>query len=256
MPHGVDANMFKPLPKEEIMKIREQVFGKENKDKFVVFYNSRNARRKMTSDVVKVFKMFLDEVGDKGVLFMQTDPRDHEGANLLDVAKMLNMKPHQLMFSPQRLPTEEITKFYAMADITMNISNNEGFGLSCLESLYCGTPVIINKTGGLQDQPINDQGKVFGVMVEPSTRSLTGSQDIPFILDDRCSDKDLVTALKLMYNMTFDQRKQLGLEAREWVTQAFSLKTLVDRWDHHITRLVEQYRQSGNPSRIKIKKVT
>ena len=39
-----------------------------------------------------------------------------------------------------------------MVDCTINISNNEGFGLSTAESLMAGTQIIVNVTGGLQDQ--------------------------------------------------------------------------------------------------------
>lgn len=35
---------------------------------------------------------------------------------------------------------------YNMSDVTVNISDAEGFGLSCLESLACEVPVIVNMT--------------------------------------------------------------------------------------------------------------
>ena len=44
---------------------------------------------------------------------------------------------------------------YNMADCTINISDAEGFGLATLESLACETPIIVNMTGGLQEQVTN-----------------------------------------------------------------------------------------------------
>ena len=41
---------------------------------------------------------------------------------------------------------------YNMADVTINIASNEGFGLGTAESLMAGVPIIVNVTGGLQDQ--------------------------------------------------------------------------------------------------------
>ena len=41
---------------------------------------------------------------------------------------------------------------YNIADVTINIASNEGFGLGTCESLMCGTPIVVNVTGGLQDQ--------------------------------------------------------------------------------------------------------
>lgn len=255
IPHAVDPNIFKQISKEEIANARSQIL-KDHADKFIVFYNSRNARRKMTADVLKMFKGLLDKVGqDKAFLFMHTDPFDQEGANLIEVAKMLDIQPNQISFSNQRIPPEQMSIYYNMADVTVNISNNEGFGLSCLESLSCGTPVIVVKTGGLQDQAQDDEGNVFGVMLEPVTRSIQGSQQIPYLYDDRASDVDLVNALLKMYNMSDDERISLGAKAREWTLKRFSMQNLVGDWDLALEKYISKYKSNGNPSRVKISKV-
>ncbi len=251
IPHAVNADIFKPWTEAEILAKRAETL-KSKKDKFVVYYNSRNARRKMTSDVIKVFKYFIDEVGDNAFLLMHCDPRDKEGANLLEVARMLGVRNDQLAFSNARLPDEDIAAMYNIADVTMNISNNEGFGLSCLESLSCGTPVIVNKTGGLQDQAADDEGNEFGVVVTPSTRSLTGSQQIPYIFDDRCSDEDLVAALKKIYEMSRKERRELGLKAREWTEKRFSMKGMVNSWDKACTKYITQFKEKGYEDRIRL----
>ena len=46
----------------------------------------------------------------------------------------------------------ELNWNYNIADVTINIANNEGFGLATAESIKAGTPIIVNVTGGLQDQ--------------------------------------------------------------------------------------------------------
>ena len=251
IPHAVNADVFKPLSVNDILKEKREILG-DNREKFIVFYNSRNARRKMTSDVVKTFKMFLDEVGqDKAFLFMHTDPFDREGANLIEVAKMLGLNDTQISFSKNRVPPEVMAKFYNIADVTINISNNEGFGLSCLESLSCGTPVIVNKTGGLQDQPVDDEGNVFGVIIDPATKSLTGSQEIPYIIDDRCTDEDVLAAFKKIYEMTPEERKEMGLKAREWTKRAFSLTNMVDAWHEVILKFIKKFKEKGYEDRIR-----
>ena len=42
-----------------------------------------------------------------------------------------------------------------MVDCTISISEAEGFGIPTLESLSCGTPIIVTMTGGLQEQVTN-----------------------------------------------------------------------------------------------------
>ena len=70
---------------------------------------------------------------------------------------------------------------YNMADCTINISDAEGFGLGTLESLACGTPIIVNMTGGLQEQ-VTDGEEWFGIGIEPASKAIIGSLDVPYIL--------------------------------------------------------------------------
>ena len=251
IPHAVDSDTFRQYSPSKIKKLKGEYLPK-HKDKFIVFYNSRNARRKMTSDVLKIFKQFVDKVGsDKAFLLMHTDPHDKEGANLLAVAKLLGLTDDQIAFSKERISSEKMADLYNIADVTMNISNNEGFGLSCLESLSCGTLVIVNKTGGLQDQPVDNKGNIFGVCVEPSTTTLTGSQQIPYIFDDRCSDEDLLNAVLKIYKMSQKEKRNLGEQARAWTKEAFSLEGMVTSWDEALSEYITKF-QNGYPDRIKV----
>jgi glycosyltransferase involved in cell wall biosynthesis len=253
IPHASNADLFKPMPKEEILKKRKEILG-PNADKFVIYYNSRNARRKKTSDVLKTFKELCNQVGeDKVFLFMKTDPHDQEGGNLIEVAKMLNITPQQITFVPNAIPPDQMALYYNISDITVCHSSNEGFGLSCQESLYCGTPTIVMKTGGLQEQPIDDQGNVYGVLIEPVARSLQGSQQIPYIYDDHGADADWVAAYRKMYDMSWDERKELGRKGSEWVRKAYSMEGMVSSWDKVIQQEVAKYK--NKTSRIKFCKV-
>ena len=67
----------------------------------------------------------------------------------------------QVFLSTTKIPPEELAVLYNAADFTINISDAEGFGLSTLESLTCGTPIIVNMTGGLQEQ-VTDGKNWFG----------------------------------------------------------------------------------------------
>jgi len=256
IPHGVDENVFKPFSAAEIKKQKEAILGNK-KDRFVFFYNSRNARRKMTSDVVRFFKELLDEVGqDKAFLLMHTNPRDQEGANLIEVCNLLGLTPDQIAFSSDRVPPEQMAALYNIADVTVCLSNNEGFGLSSLESMMCGTPVISTRTGGLQDQNyIPETGKEFGVSIKPRTNSYTGSQQIPYITDCRCSDEDILNAYLKMYNMPKDERTKLGLEASEHVRKHFVLGDIKAKWNEVIERKIKEFREFGYKDRIKFGKV-
>jgi len=120
---------------------------------------------------------------------------------------------------------------YNIADVTVNISDAEGFGLGTLESLSCGTPIVVSMTGGLQEQ-VTDGENWFGVGIEPCSKSLIGSQQVPYIYEDRISKEDFVAALNKMHAMTKEERKELGQKGREHVVKNYNFenfnKTLVD----------------------------
>lgn len=79
LPHSVDMTIFRKYPDEQIKPLKTQHFG----DKFLIFWNSRNARRKMSGSVIWWFNDFLNIVGkDKAMLLMHTDPKDINGQDL------------------------------------------------------------------------------------------------------------------------------------------------------------------------------
>lgn len=256
IPHGLDLDIFKPISNEERIKAKHEIFKGNLDNKFVLFYNSRNARRKMTSTCVEAFGEFAKIVGrDKVFFLMHSDPKDQEGADLYKVCERLEIANEQIAFSIKKISPEDVARLYNVVDATINVSNNEGFGLSCLESLACGRPVIVNKTGGLQDQVVDDKGNELGVCLEPLTRTLTGSQDIPYIYDDRNSVEQIVEGLLKLYNMSQEEKDKVGQQARKWVEKKFDKEPMIEAWDKAIMKYVKAFKEDGNPNRIKFGRV-
>ena len=132
---------------------------------------------------------------------------------------------------------------YNLADVTLNMASNEGFGLGTCESLMAGTPIIVNVTGGLQDQcgfqdddgnlltpddytelGSNHRGryKTHGEWVKPiypTSISLQGSVPTPYIWDDRCQPEDAAKNLREFYDMGREERKRLGSLGTEFCKQ-------------------------------------
>ena len=240
LPHVVDTDVFKPLP-----KARVYAFLKHNNidptEKRIFFWNNRNARRKQTGSLVWWFKEFLDEVGhDKAMLIMHTDPLDPHGPNLVANLEDLGLTNGQIFISNQKIPEPMLAAFYNMADCTINIADAEGFGLSSLESMACGTPLISTMTGGLQDQ-IFDGTNWFGIGIEPSAKAVIGSQEVPYIYEDRISGKDFKAACKKFLEMPREEIKDWGLKARERVLSNFSLQEYRKNWPQIIEEVMEKH---------------
>ena len=234
LPHAVNPEWFKPLEEKDYKHLLQ-------KNKTLFFWTNRNARRKLSGSVMWWYKEFLDRVGhDKAFLLMHTDPKDPNGQDLEAIAQELGLTRDNFGISAGKVPPQAMAQFYNAADCTINISDAEGFGLSVLESLSCGTPVIVNKTGGMQDQALGENGEQFGVVIDPASRAIIGSQDVPYIYEDRVAGEDVVEAMVKIHNMSRKERKELGAKGLEHVKKNFSFEQYVSSWDKILTEVHEK----------------
>lgn len=263
VPHAEPDDLFKPLEPELVADAKRKNFGPFADREFIVMWNNRNARRKMTGDVMESFAKLAKKVGrSKVALLMHTQGDDPEGQDIRANAKQLGIED-LLILSEQRVSPEQLNIMYNCSDCVINISNNEGFGLGTLESLFAGTPIVVNMTGGLQFQmgdwwqdlkDFSDQDKLtkiarqrrsthrwWGQPVFPATRNRVGSQPVPYIYDDRVNDDDVANALEKVYRMGKSARRKLGLEAREWARTTFSMKGMVDGWRSGLETAMSQH---------------
>ena len=251
LPHGVSTKHFYPISvfDKEYNKVKQmkQQLTDDNVE-FILFYNNRNIRRKMPGDVVLAFKTFCDmlskEEADKCALLMHTQPIDENGTDLPAVCEA--MCPElKVYFSDKKLEPNQLNWMYNMADVTVNMASNEGFGLGTCESLMAGTPIIVNVTGGLQDQcgfrlkgkhvtaedyseikSFHDDRKwkdhkdlTWGEWVKPvwpSNRSMVGSPPTPYIFDDRCRFDDVAQAMKDWYDEGPEKRQEFGQKGHDF----------------------------------------
>tara|TARA_R110001592_G_scaffold78313_2_gene235023 strand:- start:17581 stop:18852 length:1272 start_codon:yes stop_codon:yes gene_type:complete len=244
LPHTVDTEVFKKIEDEkEIKERRKEGFKTLDNvdDRVIFFWNNRNARRKQSGSLIYWFKTFLDEVGhDKATLLMHTDPKDVHGQDLEYIIHHLGLDEGQVFLSRQKVDPEHLAVMYNIADCTISVSDAEGFGLATLESLACETPIIVTMTGGLQEQ-VTDGERWFGIGMEPTSRAIIGSQEIPFIYEDRLSEEVVVDALKKIYNATKEERAELGNAGREHVLKNYSPEKYAKGWEELFDRVVEQH---------------
>ena len=253
IPHAIPTEMFKPQSSGANNAFRKQHFGFEEKD-FLIFWNNRNARRKQSGSLIYWFSDFLKKLQkkDKNVkatLLMHTEPNDPNGQDLYAIINELGLDNKEVLISPKKIPPDALAQIYDAADCTINVSDAEGFGLATFESLACETPVIVTMTGGLQEQVTclekvtqetmikrNNKCKSIteyehGIGLEPSSKAIIGSQQVPFIYEDRLSGKQVSDALMQMYNFGRDKRKELGSNGREHVVENYNFEKFAQQWE-------------------------
>jgi glycosyltransferase involved in cell wall biosynthesis len=245
VPHGVNHKNFKPLTNEEklskeFIEFKNQILKDKEYD-FVLFFNSRNIRRKQILDTILAFRHFVDrlskEKAAKCLLLLHTQPVDEHGTDLPAVIDLLCPEYCNVEFTGGMFDPIRMNWLYNLADAQILLTSNEGWGLSLTEALVVGLPIIANVTGGMQDQmrfvkdgawmdfnedfPSNHRGTIkehgrWAFPVYPTSRSLVGSVPTPYIFDDRCEPEDAADRIEEVYNLGPEGRKEVGNEGREW----------------------------------------
>jgi hypothetical protein len=125
-----------------------------------------------------------------------------------------------------------------------------------------GTPIIVNVTGGLQDQCgfdfTEDDYISIGslhkkeersqtshgewvIPVWPSAINLNGSVPTPYIFDDRVNDDEVANAIMKMYKLGKKKRKEKGLKGREFMINNLSNKIMCDKMIEGIDTTIEKF---------------
>jgi glycosyltransferase involved in cell wall biosynthesis len=244
VPHGLNHDIFKPIDNtdSEFVEFKKQLFGGREFE-FVLFFNSRNIRRKQIPDTLVAYKYFIDslpeEKAKKCAFVLHTQVVDENGTDLGAVCEFLfdNNPKYNIIFSQHPLPPNQMNYLYNASDVQILLTSNEGWGLSLTEALLTGKMIIANVTGGMQDQmrfvrdgkwmevdadfPSNHNGTYkehgeWALPVYPTNRSIQGSPITPYIWDDRCTSEDAAARIKEAYEMSKEERTQRGLKGREW----------------------------------------
>ena len=95
-------------------------------------------------------------------------------------------------------------------------------------------------TGGLQEQ-VTDGKDWFGVGIEPSSKAIIGSQEVPWIYEDRISKEDFINALLKLYKMSKDERKAMGMKGRQHVLKNYNFENFEKRWVEVVDEIVEKH---------------
>jgi glycosyltransferase involved in cell wall biosynthesis len=236
LPHAVHSDVFRPISNDDERRATKDLRNKildhsdiKNPNKKIFFWNNRNARRKQSGTVLWWFKEWLDKVGhDKAMLVMHTDAQDPHGQDLPHLIQHLGLKG-EILLSTQKVSSHELAAFYRAADYTINISDAEGFGLATLESLACGSPIIVNMTGGLQEQ-VTDGKNWFGWGIKPSSRAVIGSLQVPYIYEDRIAQDDFENCLNKALKLTKKRYDAMSKAGRQHVLENYNFENYEKQW--------------------------
>ena len=249
IPHAYPEKTFYRLDKDIIEKEKIRILDKKRKDNFVCLWMNRNCKRKRAADVLVSWSKFLNKFDQEKrkslTLLMHTDPKDHAGTNLFEIASSLNILD-TVAFSTQKLETSFINIIHNISNVTLNISFNEGFGLTTLESMMVGTPIIVTKTGGLYRQVIDHRDKSEnGVGLDPDVKSISGSQ-AAYIFEDYVSSEKVAEAIFKIYSLSLKESTLLSKKVEKYAKEEFSYKHTINLWHDSLKSAIQNWEKTKN----------
>jgi len=276
IPHGITHKRISKIEEKGDTKFKEfeEKHGLD-KYKFKILYLNRNIRRKSPGDVALAYKHMMDKLTPEQrkecVFVWHAAPSDENGTDMRAVCQTL-LPDYPVVYTYDNggpMNDEEMNFLYNSCDVYINLASNEGFGLGSCEALHAGTPIVVNVTGGLQDQcgfknekgeyltaedylelKSNHRGtyKDHGEWVKPifpSNISLCGSPLTPYIFDDRCQYEDAGEALYEWYKVGPEERERCGELGRQWVNgddAKMTTKHLSDGFEKSIDTCFEKWK--------------
>jgi len=227
IPHGVDCEMFAP---KDRCKSRKR-FGLDD-DVFMVAMIGANKgmpSRKGFPEALKAFSAFHAQHND-ALLYLHTlETANASGVDFDVLIKSIENFPRDAVrFVDQYqylcgLPDAYMADVYNSADVLLQPSYNEGFGLPIIEAQACGCPVLINDCTSMSELVFS--GRAIKPLQEFYT-PLGGWVNIPDI-------NGFVEGLEWAYDMAH------GEKAREWTRDKARQGALPYNWD----TVVDEYWQ-------------
>ena len=277
VPHGINSKRFSKITDRGDTRFREFENQLGIGDyKFKILYSNRNIRRKNPGDTALAYKHMMDKLSPEErkncVFIFHSAVSDENGTDMRAVCSNL-LPDYPVIFTHEALGRpmndEEMNFLFNSADVYINMASNEGFGLGSCEALSVGTPIVVNVTGGLQDQcgfknkkgeyltaddyvelgsnhrgAYTDHGE-WVVPVFPSNISCQGSPMTPYIFDDRCSFEEAGDALLSWYLRGPEERERCGNKGIEFVKDeniGMDSKEMCNRFISSIDTTLEKWK--------------
>jgi glycosyltransferase involved in cell wall biosynthesis len=165
--HGVNTAVFKPQDKKEA----KRALGFDP-DRFLVLRVDKNSFRKDYPDTWRALRPLMRKYSDIDVHF-HCLPVAFDGNDLRAFAWNDDGIRDRLTFSPDLTGwsgwlVENLALLYAAADVFISTSWGEGFGLTLLEAMACGTSVIAQDCSAITEV-VGDGG----TLIPPAGRIAT-----------------------------------------------------------------------------------
>jgi D-inositol-3-phosphate glycosyltransferase len=176
LPHGVDLQRFRPAPDDERTTIRQQEGWPV--DRPVALFVGRLSTEKGVLDVLEAWRMLGD--GRAWLVLVGPDMPAHPwdaGAKARAFVKTHQLHDRVRLYGP----STNTARLYRAADLFVQPSHFESFGISVIEAMASGVPVVAAQVGGMRDFLVDGQNALLHEPRSPGSiaRALRRALDDP-----------------------------------------------------------------------------
>jgi N-acetyl-alpha-D-glucosaminyl L-malate synthase BshA len=209
IPNFLDCGFYGRKPNPEL---RSRLCPPEEWDKLVVHVSNFRPVKQIGA-VVRVFRGIRDRVRAR-LLLVGTGP---ERGNAAELVRELDLSPHVEMIGEE----PEVTTLLSVADLFLLPSLKESFGLSALEAMACGVPVVASRVGGLPEVVVDG---VTGFLHPPDRIDLMVASGIQILSDEAL-------------------HARMSADAERLAIERFSASLVVPRYEAFYRQVLESRRQ-------------
>ena len=140
IPNFINLDIYKKIEDEETECLRKRLTKDGEK---LIIHTSNFRPLKRVDDCIRIFKKIKEKIPSK-LLLIGDGP---ERSNCEYLAKDLGVDKDVTFYGEQ----ESFVEILSIADLFLMPSQSESFGLSALEAMACGVPVVSSNAGGLPE---------------------------------------------------------------------------------------------------------
>jgi N-acetyl-alpha-D-glucosaminyl L-malate synthase BshA len=209
IPNFVDIQRFHQTDKEHFKKMLAP------NDERILVHVSNFRKVKRVEDVVRVFEQVHEKMPSK--LLMIGDGPERQNAE--ELCRTLHVANDIRFLGKQ----DHISEIFSISDLFLLPSQYESFGLSALEAMACGIPVISTNAGGLPE--INVQGKTGFLSEVGDVHDM--AEKAFYILEDDARLEQFKEAA-IQHAQTFEKQRIIPMyeELYEQVVRDYATKKL------------------------------
>jgi len=244
IPHGLDADNFKPLKNKEELRVKYNlptdavIFGNINKNQprkdlgttLLAFKRYKNWYEQNKSELVG---MGLPE---KCVLYMHCYHSDKSGVRMHVLLERLNLIAQEDVYFPideryeaGKYTSKDMNEIYNCLDVFVNTTMAEGWGLSVTEAMSVGLPIVCPVHTSLHE--ITDDGKlVYAVADLWEHVQITDAENVRFKSNpEEVFTKMVAATLDMPKKINYLNRYKPKMEQYNWEEIADKFKTEIKK---------------------------